>query len=105
MLKIQEYLIHNIKFYRKKAKLTQEKLAILSDTSTNYIGLIEIGRRFPSYDLIQRIADNLNIEVYKLFLPTNTLSTEEENNLIDKEKLSRKLSTEIEKVIEKIILE
>ena len=102
MLKIEEYLIYNIKYYRKKAKLTQEKLAFLSDTSTNYIGLIEIGRRFPSYDLLQRIADNLGIEVYKLFLPPDVVVSKDE--LSEKQELSKRLLEEIEKTINKVVL-
>jgi transcriptional regulator with XRE-family HTH domain len=39
-----------MKKYRKKAKLTQEKLAELCGTDHRYIGQIETGVRCPSLD-------------------------------------------------------
>lgn len=43
------------------------KLAEYCDTSTSYIGEIEIGRRFPSMELIEKIAGILRIEPYHFF--------------------------------------
>ena len=103
MLKIQQYLIHNLKLYRKNRGLTQEKLAILSDTATNYIGLIETGKRFPSYDLLQRLADSLNIDVYKLFIPIDKIDTFSTDVDLRKNKLIELLSDEITKTITKTI--
>ena len=45
------------------------KLAELCDTATSYIGEIEIGRRFPSLKLIEKIAKALNVEPYEFFVP------------------------------------
>jgi transcriptional regulator with XRE-family HTH domain len=45
------------------------KLAELCDTATSYIGEIEIGRRFPSLKLIEKIAGALNVEPYEFFIP------------------------------------
>ncbi|MDR2478162.1 MAG: helix-turn-helix domain-containing protein [Treponema sp.] len=56
-----------MKKYRKRAKLTQEKLAELCDTDYRYIGQIETGRRCPSLEYIERIAVALNIAPYRLF--------------------------------------
>jgi len=47
------------------------KLAEYCDTAPSYIGDIEIGRRFPSVELIEKIADNLGIEPYHLFKNQN----------------------------------
>jgi len=44
------------------------KLAELCDTAPNYIGEIEIGRRFPSLGLIEKIGKALNIEPYRFFI-------------------------------------
>lgn len=57
----------NIKYYRKKNRLTQEKLAELSDFSVNYIGMIERGERNSSHLTVYKIADVLNIRVNALF--------------------------------------
>jgi len=43
------------------------KMAELCDTAPSYIGDIEIGRRFPSMDMIEKIADILKIEPYLFF--------------------------------------
>jgi len=43
------------------------KLAEYCDTATSYIGDIEIGRRFPSIDMIEKIAGVLKIEPYHFF--------------------------------------
>ena len=43
------------------------KLAEYCDTATSYIGDIEIGRRFPSMELIEKMADILRIEPYHFF--------------------------------------
>jgi len=43
------------------------KLAECCNTATSYIGDIEIGRRFPSMELIEKIANILRIEPYRFF--------------------------------------
>jgi len=42
-------------------------LAEMCNTSTSYIGQIEIGNRFPSLELIEKIAFALEIKPYLLF--------------------------------------
>jgi transcriptional regulator with XRE-family HTH domain len=42
-------------------------LAEMCNTSTSYIGQIEIGNRFPSLELIEKIASALEIQPYLLF--------------------------------------
>lgn len=44
------------------------KLAELCGTAPSYIGEIEIGRRFPSLKLIEKIGATLNIEPYRFFI-------------------------------------
>jgi transcriptional regulator with XRE-family HTH domain len=43
------------------------KLAEYCDTAPSYIGDIEIGRRFPSMELIEKMAEILRIEPYHFF--------------------------------------
>ena len=43
------------------------QLAEHCDTATSYIGEIEIGRRFPSMELIEKMAAILRIEAYHFF--------------------------------------
>ena len=42
-------------------------LAELCNTSTSYIGQIEIGNRFPSLAMIEKITEALQIKAYWLF--------------------------------------
>lgn len=59
--------IQNLKFYRKQAGLTQEKLAEKIGMSTSYIGDMEARERFPSAETIDKIADALNVPISILF--------------------------------------
>ena len=51
---------------RTKRKLSQEKLAELSNLSKNSLGAIERGTSSPSIDTLDRIAAALNIELSEL---------------------------------------
>jgi transcriptional regulator with XRE-family HTH domain len=63
----QELFIINLKDFRKSRKISQEKLAELCESSQTYIAEIEVGKKFPSPDMIERIASALEIESYCLF--------------------------------------
>lgn len=64
---LEEIFINNLRRIRKEKKITQEKLAELCQTDTSYIGQIEIGKRFPSIALIEKIAMALDTPAYLLF--------------------------------------
>ncbi len=57
----------NVKKLRTQTNLTQEKLAEKADLSTTYISDIERFQRSIALENIQKIADALNVETYKLF--------------------------------------
>ena len=73
---IQTVFSGNMKKYRKKAKLTQEKLAEMCGTDHRYIGQIETGVRCPSLEYVERIAKALNVAPYLLFYDENEEETE-----------------------------
>ena len=73
---IQVVFSKNMKKYRKKANLTQEKLAEMCGTDHRYIGQIETGVRCPSLEYVERIATALNVEPYLLFFDENNNETE-----------------------------
>ena len=60
--------VFNMKKYRKEKQISQMKLAEVLNTSTAYIGEIEINRKTPSLDMVERIADALDIEPFRLFI-------------------------------------
>jgi len=65
---LKENFVQNLKKFRKIEGISQAKLAKLCDTDLSYIGQIEMGKRFPSIKLIEKIAAALNVEAYRLFM-------------------------------------
>jgi transcriptional regulator with XRE-family HTH domain len=65
---LQQIFTFNLKKFRKKRGLSQMTLANLCETSGNYIGEIEMGRRIPSFEKIEKIAAALRISAYQLFI-------------------------------------
>ena len=59
---------NNIRKYRKSKGYSQEKLAELSGLHRTYISDIERGSRSISLNNIERLANALEIEIYKLFI-------------------------------------
>lgn len=68
---LRQVFINNLKKYRKEQKLSQMKLADLCGTSASYIGEIEIGKKFPSIEMIQKFSEAMNIQPYKLLMSEN----------------------------------
>ncbi len=67
MTDIKKVFGKNVRKYREKKKLTQEKLAELCDLHRTYIGGIERGERNVSLENIQKIADALDVKIAELF--------------------------------------
>jgi len=65
---LKQNFIQNLKKFRNRKGLSQMKVAELCNISQNYIALIEIGRRFPSLKLIEKIGQVLGVEPYRFFL-------------------------------------
>jgi len=97
-MSLQENFINNLRRIRKDKKITQEKLAELCQTETSYIGQIEIGKRFPSITLIEKIAVALDVPAYVLFKENKSnLLTQEEIEMLG-EKTSEFVIKELEKL-------
>ena len=73
MTNLRELLAQNIKKYRKMQGLSQESLAEKAGTSTTHIGMIEIGKKFPSPKMLEQIAGALGIDTPELFATENVL--------------------------------
>ena len=67
MTDLREILAQNIKKYRKIKGFSQENLAEKAKTSTTHIGMIEIGKKFPSVKMLKQIADALGVDTPELF--------------------------------------
>ena len=62
-----ESLGKRVKFLRKQLRLSQLELSIDSGVNKNYICDLEKGRRNPSLDVLERIADALGVSLEGLF--------------------------------------
>lgn len=68
---------NRIRQIRTRKKLSQEKLAELSNLNTSYIGQIERGEKNPSVDTVYSIATALDIDISQLF---NSISVSASDN-------------------------
>lgn len=68
LIKQYSILSSNIKLYRLKRKLTQEKLAEKADLSTSYIKQLESGKEYKNITLasILKISKALEIDMSEL---------------------------------------
>ena len=64
---LREILANNLKAYRRKCGISQSKLAEKAEISTQYIAMIELSRQFPSPEVLEKIAQALDIKAYELF--------------------------------------
>ena len=75
---LQQIFITNLKKIRKEHGISQMKLSEMCETTSNYIGQIEMGRRIPSFEKIEKIAAALGIASYEFFV----YNTENKNDKI-----------------------
>jgi len=67
MTSLRVLLAYNIKARRRILGISQEQLAERVPTSTNYIAQIEQKNKFPSPEMLERIASSLGIDTPELF--------------------------------------
>jgi transcriptional regulator with XRE-family HTH domain len=67
MTNIREVLALNLKKHRQSRGWSQAKLAEKVGASTQYIGMLEIKGKFPSSEMIQKLATALCIDPTELF--------------------------------------
>ena len=89
---IKEIFAANLKENRRKNGLTQEKLAEKADISLRYIAMLELGKSFPSGEMLEKLAQALDIQAFQLFYPLATL----DGALLH---LEQSILTKIEKVV------
>ena len=67
---MQEIIAGNIRRVRKEMGFTQAELAENAGISSGYMCDIERSRRWPSADIITRLAEVLKMDPFQLLLPT-----------------------------------
>jgi transcriptional regulator with XRE-family HTH domain len=76
MARLGDIFAKNLKENRRKRGFTQATLAEKVNVSTHHIGMIELSRNYPTLELVERIADALDIEIYELFLEPHSPNEE-----------------------------
>ena len=67
MTSLRHILALNIKERRRFLGISQVKLAEIVNTAPTYIAMIELEKRSPSFEMLERIAKALNIDPPELF--------------------------------------
>ena len=68
MASLRDILAYNLKENRKKCGFSQAKLAEKANITTQYVAMIEVSRKFPTPEMLDRLANALDIQTYQLFL-------------------------------------
>ena len=97
---IEIVISENIKSLRKKLGWSQELLAEKTGVSAPYITQIEVGRRTPSLDIVEKLASALGVEYKILFEPKNNDSVIKSDDF-SKHILESKLISAITETIHK----
>ena len=99
MTNIRSVLSYNMKSRRKALGLSQIDLAEKTGSAANYISKIEAERQFPSVEMIERLADALQIDTVDLFSP----SAQQKSHIKqEKQALMERISADIDLFMEKI---
>ncbi|MDR1429134.1 MAG: helix-turn-helix transcriptional regulator [Spirochaetaceae bacterium] len=98
MASIREVLAVNLKTYRRRSGLSQDRLAELADISPQYLATVETCRKFPTPEVLDRLAVALDIETHLLFevaaTPAEAL-----------ERLHQSIVTDIKQVVREAVKE
>jgi transcriptional regulator with XRE-family HTH domain len=109
-MQLKDVFVENLRKYRRERGMSQAMFAEKCDTATSYIGQIEIGNRFPSLELIEKMAKVLKIRPYLLFFiesddDTDEKILEKEKDTISdtkKEELTNRLTDAIRRIVKNI---
>lgn len=92
----------NLKHYRKKKKLTQEKLGEKVGLSSKHISNIERGVSFPSASAICAISSVLEVPFYLFFMPDEIGQESPFPNYVSKDAYKGELTHKFKDFIESL---
>ncbi|MDR1893595.1 MAG: helix-turn-helix transcriptional regulator [Spirochaetales bacterium] len=98
MKNLREILAFNLKENRRRKGFSQDRLAEMAGISTQYLATVETCRKFPTPEVLERLAKAFGIETHQLF----EVSTTPEEAL---ERLHRSIVTDIRQVVRETIQE
>jgi len=99
MTNLRQILAINMKKRRQILGFSQAKLAEKANTAPTYIAMIEIEKKFPSVEMMERIAQALEIDTIELFstkqLPEDIIRKLHKAVLLDFKKIIEKKLQEL----------
>jgi transcriptional regulator with XRE-family HTH domain len=98
MANIREVLANNIKKNRRTCGFSHDKLAALAGISSQYLATVETCRKFPTPEVLDRLAEAICVETHELF----TFDPTPQNEL---EKLRQDIIGEVVKAIKQSFAE
>ena len=98
MTSLIKLIAFNMRENRRILDISQAALAERLNTSTNYIAMIELGRKTPSLVMLERIAIALEIDPPELFSMRKVPK-------VSLKKLQKKVMEDIEKAVSQVINE
>ena len=81
----------NLRKFRKRERFTLKELADLAGVSESAIGMIETGKRNPSFEVLLRLSEALGCTVDELVRDENEKSPSEEDELMEELQMLRDL--------------
>jgi transcriptional regulator with XRE-family HTH domain len=99
MTNLRQVLAVNMKKRRKALGFSQAMLAEKANTAPTYIAMIELEKKFPSVEMMEKIAKALAIDTTELFsikpLPEDSLKKLHKSVLLDFDKIITKRLKEL----------
>jgi len=109
-LGIRDVLAHNLRENRRKCGLTQEKLSEKAGISAHYLAMVEVSRKFPTPEMLERLAKSLDVEPHELFTVPPTPQDELEKIRQDirqdiKQDFKQEIIDEVVKIIKQTLID
>lgn len=98
-MSLERLVIDNIKQIRKEKGISQEQLAEACNTSTSYIGLLEIYKNAPKLATIERIAEALGVDPLLFFRKSLSPQEKRAEMIKTKAEILAVLDRQIEKIL------
>jgi len=99
MTNLRQVLALNMRKRRRALGLSQAKFAEKVNTAPTYIAMIELEKKFPSVEMLERIAEALEIDTLELFsikpMPEDSVKKLHKSVLLDFEKIITKKLKEL----------
>lgn len=97
---LQTRVIENIRTLRKKAGLSQEKLADKADISRQMMNDIEGRRRWLTKGTLVKLSNALGVDVHEFFIP---YEQENENTKMIYDVITKKVVTQVKEAVDKAL--